>query len=300
MKKKTAFDLRPYSGPAGRRGYRLFVPTGIGAGDDVPLIVMLHGCTQDAADFAAGTRLNDFARANRFIVAYPEQPADFHAQKCWNWYDPANHRRDAGEPSLIAGIAREVVAAYPIDPSRVYIAGISAGAAMAALTAAAYPDHFAAIALHSGVAHGAASTLASALYVLQNGGPDPATRGRAAFDAMGDHARPMPVLVLHGENDAVVRPVNGTQAVEQWLETNRLAGAHIGEPTVETIDGATVARYHDRAGNVLVEHWLIATLGHAWSGGSAAGTYTSPEHVDAGPVVVRFLLHHALERAAAP
>jgi poly(hydroxyalkanoate) depolymerase family esterase len=299
MRKKTSFDLRPYSGSAGRRAYRLCVPPGIGAGDDVPLIVMLHGCTQDAADFAAGTRMNDFARANRFIVAYPEQPADFHAQKCWNWYDPANHHRDAGEPSLIAGIAREVIAAWPVDPSRVYLAGISAGAAMAALTGAAYPDVFAAIALHSGVEHGAASTLASALYVLQNGGPDPAARGSAAFDAMGEHARPMPVLVLHGESDAVVRPVNGAQAVEQWIETNRLAGADVGEPILETIDGATVASYRDAAGNVLVEHWRIATLGHAWSGGSAAGTYTSPDHVDAGPVVIRFLLHHALEGATA-
>jgi poly(3-hydroxybutyrate) depolymerase len=110
----------------------------------------------------------------------------------------------------------------------------------------------------------------------------------------------MPVLVLHGESDAVVRPVNGAQAGVKWIETKRLAGADVGEPLLETIDGATVESYRDTAGNVLVEHWRIATLGHAWSGGSAAGTYTSPEHVDAGPVVVRFLLHHALERAAAP
>lgn len=296
---RNTFDPRPYSGPAGRRAYRLFVPPGIGAGDDVPLIVMLHGCTQDAADFAAGTRMNDFARANRFVLAYPEQPADLHAQKCWNWYDPAHHVRDQGEPSLIAGIAREVIAAYPIDPARVYIAGVSAGGAMAVLTAAAYPDIFAAVASHSGVEHGAASTLSAALYVMRNGGPDPATRGKAAFDAMGSHARPMPIIVLHGDDDPVVRPVNGAQTVEQWIETNRLAGATLPEPSIERVDGADVTTYRDDTGNVLIEYWRIAGLGHAWSGGSAAGTYASPDHIDAGPIIIRFLMHHALAHGGA-
>jgi poly(hydroxyalkanoate) depolymerase family esterase len=282
---------------AGERAYALHLPDGPAPAGGRALVVMLHGCTQDADDIARGTRLHDVAGARGWMVLYPEQPAAMHLRKCWNWYDPAHQRRDAGEPSLIAGMAEQVVAEHGGDARRVYLAGISAGAAMATLMAAAYPEQFAALALHSGPVHSAAGTVADALGVLQRGVASPEPHAEAAFAAMGPRARIIPTLVLQGESDAVVAPINGAQAARQWFLTNALV---MGQP-LDTTSGATdrserahgdylVRRstYRAKDGTPLSQLVMIRGLGHAWAGGSADGTFTDPRAPDATALVVDF------------
>lgn len=286
-----------YRNAAGERAYALHLPEGPAPAGGRPLVVMLHGCTQDAADIARGTRLHAAAGARGWMVLYPEQPATMHLRKCWNWYDPAHQGRDAGEPSIIAGMTAQVVAEHGGDPRRVYLAGLSAGAAMATLVAAAYPEQYLALALHSGPVHTAARTVADALAVLQRGVASPEPHAEAAFAAMGTRARTIPTLVVQGESDAVVAPINGAQSARQWFLTNALA---MGQP-LDTTSGATdlserdvggylVRRstYRAKDGTPLSHLVMIRGLGHAWSGGSSDGTFTDPRGPDATAMVMDF------------
>jgi poly(hydroxyalkanoate) depolymerase family esterase len=259
---------------------------------------MLHGCTQDAADFARGTRMDAIADEHDFIVLYPEQPPTAHAQKCWSWYDAAHQQRDAGEPAIIAGITREVMREYHVDPAKVYVAGISAGGAMSLVMAATYPDLYAAAASHSGVPYAAATTAVEALTVMRAGVSDATARGQAVIRAMGPYARPVPLLVIHGGADAVVSDINARQILEQWGEANRLAaGAEQGTRSVIEGVGLAGGRRVLRSLDVghrgaTLELVIIPELGHAWSGGDPAGTYTDPAGLDASRKVVRFFLEH--------
>lgn len=290
----AAFTEQVVNTPLGERRYRLFVPARAGAEGPAPLFVVLHGCTQDAGDIARGTRFNQHAERGGFLVLYPEQPATANPQKCWNWFLPEHQARGRGEPGLIADLARGVIAVHPVDPSRVYLAGISAGGAMAVLTAVAYPDLFAAVAVHSGIAYRAARTLAEALAAMEGRGPRAPDLAREARTAMGAHARAVPAFVMHGAADSRVHPANAAALAEQFTVLAALCGTELAPAVTETaaVGGRTAERtvWTSRDGPPVVERWIVDGLAHAWSGGSAEGTWTDPAGPDATAGMVRFLL----------
>ncbi|HEX2211193.1 MAG TPA: PHB depolymerase family esterase [Longimicrobium sp.] len=283
----SLFEWATYDGPAGTRRYRLFVPTGYDARRPAPLMVMLHGCTQDPDDFARGTRFNALADSVGAIVAYPEQTAQLHPQKCWTWYEAANQRASTGEAAIVAGITREVMGRYAVDPARVYIGGVSAGGIMAVNTAASHTDLYAAVGVHSGTAFGAATDLPAALATMRS--------GPSSGDALVEQARGilrssgrdwLPVIVFHGAADAVVNPENGRRLAAQWALAG---GAKDFLRSEEEVGGLTVVK--DRFGPA-VELWMVQGLGHAWSGGSPEGTYTDARGPDASREMLRFFLSH--------
>jgi poly(hydroxyalkanoate) depolymerase family esterase len=273
------------------------VPAAVAAGAaPAGLLVFLHGCTQDAADARRGTRLDEAAARAGLLVLYPEQPAAANAQRCWNWFDPAHQARGAGEPAAIAGMAEAAARAHRVPPGRVHVAGMSAGGAMALVVAAGYPDRFATAAAHSGVALGVARTPAAAWQAMRAPGrADPA----AVRAAMGAGARPVPLLVIHGTADAVVAPGNGAAAAAQWA--GALGAAP--DPAAPAADGAaTPARpWRERrwllGGAPVVRLVEVEGLGHAWSGGSPAGTFTDARGPSAAELVVAHALAHALPGA---
>ncbi|WP_326542501.1 extracellular catalytic domain type 1 short-chain-length polyhydroxyalkanoate depolymerase [Pseudorhodoferax sp.] len=261
--------------------YKLYVPpTAAGAAPAPrPLLVMLHGCTQDADDFAAGTRMNQLARDAGMLVLYPVQTQHANAQKCWNWFKPQHQRRDQGEPALLAALTREVMATHAVDATRVYVAGLSAGGAMADILGRSHPDLFAAVGVHSGLPLGAASDLPSALTAMRSG---PTATAAAELPAC-------PVIVFHGDADSTVHPSNGDAVAR--------AGRPPGHPEVRrgsAPNGQAFTRtvYHGADGSNQAEHWVLHGLGHAWSGGSPQGSYTAPGGVDASAELLRFLLSH--------
>ena len=276
------FEDRVFAEAAGSRRYKVYVPSGY-RGQALPVIVMLHGCTQNPDDFAAGTQMNALAEAQTFLVVYPEQPPSAHPQRCWNWYAAGDQVREGGEPALIAGIARSVVAEFSADPSRVYAAGLSAGGAAAAILAATHPDVFAAVGIHSGLACGVARDMPGAFAAMKGQGIAPG-RNRTA----------VPTIVFHGDGDRTVHPVNGDRVAAQAAADARL---------VETVsrgtsqDGMAYTRTvrSDAAGRALLEQWVLHGAGHAWSGGSPAGSYTEPRGPDASREMVRFFLAQALD-----
>ncbi|HYH79166.1 MAG TPA: PHB depolymerase family esterase [Longimicrobium sp.] len=281
------FDWHTYTGAAGTRRYRLFVPAGLQASRPAPLVVMLHGCTQDPDDFARGTRFNHAAAEAGVLVAWPEQPAAHQPMKCWSWYDPGHQSAGRGEPALIAGITREVMASHGVDSARVYIAGVSAGAAMAVNTAASHPALYAAVAAHSGAPYRAASDVPHALAVMRTGTPDPAILAYALQDALGGRA--MPLFAIHGAADAVLAPINSRQLAAQWAGVLRLRSA-APERLTDGGLGVERSRWSGADGKPVVELMIVERLGHAWSGGSPQGTYTDPRGPDASKAILRFFL----------
>jgi len=294
-----AFLTGSYSNAAGTRAYSLYVPSGT-RGQRLPLVVMLYGCTQTAADFAAGTKMNALAERDGFLVLYPEQDPAANAGRCWNWFEPAHQARDAGEPSIIAGMTRSVIAAYRADAARVCVAGLSAGAAMTVVLGATYPDLYAAIGVSAGLEYRAASNTAEALVAQETGGPDPNQQGRLAYAAAGGAARVVPTIVFHGKNDATVAVVNGHQVIAQWAQTDDLAddgrdNASVDDQPEQSLPGQvpggyayTRFVYADRRGDPLLEKWIVETMTHKWSGGSTAGSYTDPAGPDASEEMWRF------------
>jgi poly(hydroxyalkanoate) depolymerase family esterase len=279
------FSTHTYSNAAGRRQYRLYVPAE-GAGEPLPLIVMLHGCTQNADDFAAGTRMNALAEQHRFLVAYPVQPQQANPSKCWNWFKPGDQQRERGEPSLIAGITREIIASHHVDPARVYVAGMSAGGAMAAIMIAAYPELYAAAGVHSGLPARCAHDLRSALAAMK-GGKRFRAAGHAEHDIAASAMRPM--IVFHGDADTTVHVANATQLVDGFD-----ARTHDGSERRRIDAGrraCTVSRLVSPDGTD-AELWTIHGAPHAWAGGDARGSYTDPNGPDASAEMLRFFLEH--------
>lgn len=279
------FEDRTFSCAVGSRSYKVYVPSGY-TGQPLPVLVMLHGCSQNPDDFAAGTGMNAVAEERTFLVAYPGQPRSAHMQRCWNWYAAGDQRREGGEPELIAGIARAVVAEFSADPTRVYAAGLSAGGAAAAIMAATYPDLFAAVGVHSGLACGSARDVPSA-FAAMKGGATPAGRNRHA----------VPTIVFHGDGDRTVHPANGDQVAAQAMPgSKRDAAVSRGR----TADGMAYTRTvrADASGRPVLEQWVLHGAGHAWSGGSPAGSFTDPRGPDASREMARFFLAHANGAAA--
>jgi poly(hydroxyalkanoate) depolymerase family esterase len=273
------FEERVFANVAGTRTYKLYVPARYN-GDPMPLVVMLHGCTQSPDDFAAGTQMNALAEEEGFLVAYPAQAQSANAQKCWNWFNVSDQQRDQGEPSLIAGITRAIMEEFSVETGRVYVAGLSAGGAAAAIMGAAYPDLYAAVGVHSGLACGAARDVASAFAAMRQGGAPACGAGRT-----------VPTIVFHGDGDKTVHPVNGDQVIVQskaqaelnvTVDRGRSPGGVSYTRTVQT----------DESGQPVLEQWVLHGSGHAWSGGSSAGSYTDPRGPDASREMLRFFRAH--------
>ncbi|SEB42838.1 PHB depolymerase family esterase [Paenibacillus sp. GP183] len=290
------------------RNYKIYIPSGYQQGTAVPLIVMLHGCTQDPDQFADGTQMNTLAESKKFIVIYPEQPSSANLNKCWNWFEPANQSRGSGEPALISGMVSQVKSMYSIDSRRVYVAGLSAGAAMSVIMGTTYPDIFAAINVSSGLEYKAATNLIAATSAMISGGPDPVAQGNAAYSAMGSYKRVVPVIVFHGTSDNTVNPVNGDQVISQWAQTNDLASDGLDNNNIDdladvtqhsTVPGGrsyTVYSYNDsKTGRVVMQKYTVTGMGHAWSGGSSSGSYTDPQGPNASQICYDFFMAHPMK-----
>ncbi|MEH6433474.1 extracellular catalytic domain type 1 short-chain-length polyhydroxyalkanoate depolymerase [Massilia sp. DD77] len=264
-----------YTNEAGSRDYKLYVPSSY-TGDPVPLLVMLHGCTQDPEDFAKGTGMNALAEEMAFLVLYPAQSKGANPSRCWNWFNAVDQQRGQGEPSIIAGMTNTVMARHAVDAGQVYVAGLSAGGAMATIMGTLYPDLYAAVGVHSGLPFASANDLSSAMAAMKGD----FRRAEAPGSAL-------PIIVFHGDQDTTVHPSNGEELVAQVARPLRR------RPAVEpgrVPDGhaytRTVHRHDD--GTVHAEHWVVHGAGHAWFGGNALGSYTDGRGPDASREMLRF------------
>ncbi len=295
--KAHAQALRPPPGPgdwlpgvvmsaAGARRYRVYRPPGLAAGQGVPLVVMLHGCGQDAKTFAVSTRMNRVAAREGFIVLYPEQDRLANLQGCWNWFDTDSGRAQ-GEAELIMKAIAQVARLFPVDRARTALVGLSAGASMAALIATRHPDSFRAVVMHSGVPPGRAHSPMTAVGAMHGRRP----RGAAAVPlpsaASATAARP-PLLVIHGANDTVVSPRNGHAAALDWAAaTGAVAGPARGLQRGRR-HPMTVTDFH--LGKRLVAQWVgVSGLGHAWSGGAAGQEHSDARGPDASRMAWAFI-----------
>ena len=281
--KASGFLAGRFTAGSGSLGYKLFVPGGYdGSGAPLPLIVMLHGYGQDADDFARGTGMNVLAEKYGFLVAYPEHANSAGGAGCWNWFERTHHHRGQGEPALIAGVATRIMSEYAVDAGRVFIAGLSSGAAMAVIVGRTYPDLFAAVGCHSGLAHGAALDGFGAMQAMLLG----ADAG-AHYNRQG--AGSVPTIVFHGDLDSTVHPKNGRHVVEQTIRAG--AGFVVSQETGAAAGrGFTRDIYRSKSGGIVAEQWTVHGAGHAWSGGSRRGSHTDATGPDASEEMMRFFI----------
>ena len=307
-------ELTPPSVAPRSRGYLLYVPsatdsTAHGANASplkpAPLLVMLHGCLQTPESFAAGTRMNDLAERNNFLVLYPRQDKIASVGRCWNWFD-INTQHKKGEAAIIRHMVEKIATTYKVDRSRIYVAGLSAGAGLADILASCYPDVFAAAAIHSGMEYGAATkkTESTAAMTKANG-PSPETAGRQAFECQRTPHPLTPVIVFHGAADPSVNPRNATQVIEQFAQTNDYADdgqdndSVVGTPTSQAAyhppakHGYTIYDYR-YDGQLLMRKVVVDDMKHAWSGGkrSALDPYYDPQGPDASSMIWDFFSQH--------
>ncbi|HZP85630.1 MAG TPA: PHB depolymerase family esterase [Burkholderiales bacterium] len=272
---------------AGSIRYKLFIPAGADT-TALPLIVMLHGCTQSPDDFARGTRMNALAQEHGYLIAYPAQANRNNASKCWNWFRSSDQRRGTGEPALLAALTRHLVTTHGLDQRRVYVAGLSAGGAMAAVLAATYPDVYAAIGIHSGLPFGVAHDVASAFAAMKQ----PGGMSVGAAPTLG---APVPTIVFHGDRDTTVTAGNAAAIIEQSIgAANRTSNAELALPRASVERGLAGGRRYTRTlftnatGAVIAEQWLVHGAGHAWFGGDPAGSYADPAGPNASEHMLRF------------
>jgi poly(hydroxyalkanoate) depolymerase family esterase len=282
-----------FTGSAGTHAFKLFVPGGY-EGDALPLVVMLHGCLQDPDDFAVGTRMNAIAQEQGFLVLYPAQTLRANGHRCWNWFSPQHQRRGSGEPALLAGMTRHILQTHSVDHERVYVAGLSAGGAMAAILAREYPDLFAAAGVHSGVVPGAARSVASALAVMRVG-PDAAWPLSPLTDAGDATHGSAPLIVFHGDADTTVAVANADAVLASAIADVDVV-ATTSEGMTATSERAFRRTVWRRAGDAdaasVAEHWVVHGAAHAWSGGDASGSFTDPTGPDASREMLRFFAEH--------
>ncbi|MES2977515.1 MAG: PHB depolymerase family esterase [Pseudomonadota bacterium] len=291
----ASFTAHEFAFGPERYVYRLYLPSleDEAAAAELPLVVLLHGCKQDAADFALGTAMNELAESEKCIVLYPEQLAKANSMRCWNWFETAHQGRDAGEPAMLVTLVRQVQKKYHADPSRTYVAGLSAGGAMAAMVAALYPEAFAAVGVHSGLPPGAAHDVISAFSAMRKG-------ARKSHGSTSKHEAQMPTIVFHGDADATVHPDNGDQIVAAAVATLKAAGVPLKKVKRTQVavastppDRSSVQTiYTDPEGKSFVEYWAVASGPHAWSGGDSAGSFTDPQGPSASRAMLRFFLQH--------
>lgn len=296
-------------GELGDYRYYYYEPVFHDAQRPLPLVVVLHGCKQDAADIAKGTRFNALADEGRFIVLYPETEAALtNPYGCWLWWRPDHQRRNSGEPQLIVQMVELLKNRVKIDPDRVYVTGISSGGAMSTILASVYPDVFAAAGVHSGMAYGAASSAVCGLGVMRHGFADPQGHGDLAYHHQGDRHRMVPAILFQGTGDSVVSRVNTDQLVEQLAQMNDLAddGDGQNESFDDAVDDTETARvdggyeyavykYRDNIDRVVLQKVLVDRLEHAWSGGSEEGSYTDPKGPDATAMMWDFFRQWSLK-----
>lgn len=287
-----------YTNAAGTVGYQLYVPGGYQQGKAVPLIVALHGCGETADQFRTLSRIDELAATKGFIVVYPEQSRSANQLGCWDWFQSNQVSRGTGEPSLIAGVTDQVRLRYTIDARRVYVTGLSAGGAMAAVMAVTYPDVYAAV----GVGSGCEYTAGAACAGWQSANPD--TAGQRAYQAMGSHKRVVPFMIFHGDQDTTVPMINAQQDMRAWQVTDDWAddGANNGSipsaPT-QTVQGQvpggrayTVKHYSDGHGHELAQFWVVNGMGHAWSGGSSGAQFSDPTGPSEATALYDFFMAH--------
>jgi poly(hydroxyalkanoate) depolymerase family esterase len=280
---------KTFQGETGTRDYKVYIPSARGC-EPLPMIVMLHGANQDPDDFAAGTRMNMLAGETGYIVVYPEQPTSANAAKCWNWFRPSDRIRGSGEAALIAELTREVMSTYNADSARIYVAGMSAGGAMAVNLAVAYPDLYAAAGIHSGLPYGIADDAFSAMSVMTHGSTEFQLELLQKESMERAHA---PVIAFHGDQDDVVHPGN----CDELMRMNSILALSpqrtLSQITTVALEMDGIFRHTrtvscDDEGEVVGEQWIIHGLDHAWSGGDSAGSYTDCNGPDASREMLRF------------
>jgi poly(hydroxyalkanoate) depolymerase family esterase len=278
-----------FANAAGSRSYKLFIPSAY-AGQPLPLVVMLHGCKQSPDDFANGTQMNSAAERRNCFVLYPAQTTADNASACWNWFRREDQVRERGEPSILADMVRSVIAEYGIDRDQVFAAGLSAGGAMAAVLAVTYPELFAAVGVHSGLACGAAGDLPSALAAMRGMPHSVAAAGGAGGGAM-------PAIVFHGDHDRTVHPHNGAEVVRTLGDQAAAANATVEQGQAPGGHRYTRTLHRNQDGRTVLEYWVVHGGGHAWFGGSVQGSYCDPKGPDATEEMMRFFLRPCAERA---
>jgi poly(hydroxyalkanoate) depolymerase family esterase len=293
------------SSASGSRNYALWVPAAYDKHKATPLVMMLHGCMQTPEDLAAISGMNAVADRHNFLVVYPEQTAAANPLKCWNWFDPKNQTRGSGEPALLAAIVDKVQSSNNINPKKIYVAGISAGGAMAVVMSATYPDLFSGVGASAGLAFKSATSVESGLAAMKQGTPNPQQLGLLAYTAMNDglRVRPkklLPLIVFQGGADPYVNPLNADQLLIQWAGVNDYlddgkANQSVKMETAETFEGNihggysyTRSIYKNRAGRLVMEKWIVKGLAHAWSGSPAAGAFADPKGPNASEEMWRF------------